>query len=125
MRTSSARVRQCSASLRKDWLVMPGSVCESVIVMVRLAGVRVAYTNSTQRTNGWDRRAAHRNGTAFSLWRAFRATYICRPSIQLLGSGIAPRPEYLASQHSGRLAGSAHPAALISIAQECGAFATY
>jgi hypothetical protein len=68
MRTSSARVRQCSASLRKDWLVMPGSVCESVIV-VRLAGAgRLHQLYAANETGGID---GQRTGTArpFPLWR--------------------------------------------------------
>src|SRR5262249_2100814 len=82
MRTSSARVRQCSASLRKDWLVMPGSVCESVIVMVRLAGAgRLHQLYAANERVGSTGSAQERHG---------RATYICRPSNPIFGSGNCP-----------------------------------
>jgi hypothetical protein len=67
-----------------------------------------------------------RTGTArpFPLWRLPSGPY-SPPIGQILGSGIAPRPELAGHLTSVRLFSSDHPVNRISVATQCDLFATY
>src|SRR5262245_58667417 len=57
--------------------------------------LRLAFATLNTRMISRDRRAVARERHGLFRCGAFSAARTRRPSIQLLGSGIAPRPEYL------------------------------
>src|SRR5262245_29245779 len=65
------------------------------------------------------------NGTAFSAVAPSQLPALAARRSNYSGVVLPPGPNSWPLKHSSRLPGSAHPVTFVSIAQECGALATY